>query len=816
MRTLIIILWLSAPLAVSAGTTAVLEEGMTASLDGVDVSLLVQGKPVWTAAIAAGEAAGDGRLEVHQMADDLSAVHVVRPLKSGGVSEAVLIKTRGRTDVKVIWNEETSLEGDIGERTGKAVRFQDLTGDGKPEIVTGSIYEMVRLCGQEALPLLFREVYDPKNGVFRSVLAKRPGVTAPKDLLGAPLAETPRTPLIEPLSPASASRSPGDGGTVIGLAMPQEVLDRDPATAWTPFPRNGAGEFVTFRIVSDAYGVTRVGIRPLPDPGKKRRKIAFDRPKTLLLLTENGAFRLTLETDPAAAPASVFWFDLPEPVKTHCMSLVVETSFDPSDKRLLPIAEIFAETEIDGPDGVARLAADLKSDDRRRQAAMLLERFGPEGAAAIRTVWPDLDIPGKRLAVEILTKTAPAKSVGLLVEAVLGDDERIRETAMRGLAAVPEAAVAGLAKHLGSKDRAVFEVAATTLVSLDVPASLEALVAATGAGDRGRRRLLRSLLSYIAARADERAEALLAYLVAAEGAGDREKMFDLLRAGAAAPVLGDRIHAIAGRVFDSSETFADRYRALEALGKLRCDLPRKRLLAAATNNDKLIRKVAVEGLGVCDKPSAAMQEALRRALDDPEPLVRLAGLDALIRIGLAGVPFDRIRALSESDPWPEVRAKTVALATRLPPEQAFQLLRGVADDASAMVREAVLDSVVPLPGEAADALVERRLADENEASRIKLKAAVAAGRRCQETAVPHLLQVLKIGAEPLAKKEYVEVAVAAAKALGAIGGERAAAALKEARRHSNPATDKAIDSAIEENGAFCKAKKKTPAKRSSK
>jgi HEAT repeat protein len=808
MRFLIVITWLSVSVAARATEPSVeLEEGMRMALDGVNLSLLVQGKPVWTQALAKEDPEAAGRLTAHPLAGDLVAVHAVLPLEGGRTVEAVLVKTLGRTDVKVIWNEETTLTGDLGERTGKAVRFQDLTGDGKPEIIVGELNEMVHLCGQSSLPLLFRNVFDPKTGVFRPVLAKRPEIKTPLELVGTASAEAPKSPLVEPLTPASASRSPGDGGHAAGLSSPSEAMDRNVATAWTPFPRNGAGEFASFRTASDAYGITRVGIRALAETAASKKKTVYDRPKTLLLTTEKSVYRLTFPSDPVEAPASVYWFDFPKPEKTSCMSIVVETSFAPSKKRLLPITEIFAETELDGPGGLELLAADLKDQHKRRQAARLLKSFGVEGAAAIRGAWPGLDVPGRRLAVEILSETAPEESIGLLVEALLDQDDIIKTTALKGLAASPEKAVAGLEKYLRSEDLAVFEVAAEVLGELDVPAALTALVSQAGKGNRERRATLRNLLARISAHSDQRAELLFTHLVAADEAGDREKLFDLLRAGAAAPVLGERIFALAGRIYDTSDVFPDRYRALEAMGRLGCDHPRKRLLAAASDSDALIRKVAVEGLAICKAPSAEVAAVIDSALKDSATVVRLAGLDAARGANIVGSRFQRVKAISKNDPWPVVRAKSTSLAKYLPAPQAFEILEGAANDESGMVREAVLDGVVPLRGRRADALVEGRLAAEDESAKIKLKAAVAAGRRCQETAVPLLLKVLKTGAEPLADKEDVEVAVAAAKALGAIGGAPAVSALKEASRRSNPATDRAIAAALKENGAFCKMKR---------
>jgi hypothetical protein len=69
--------------------------------------------------------------------------------------------------------------------------------------------------------------------------------------------------------------------------------------------------------------------------------------------------------------------------------------------------------------------------------------------------------------------------------------------------------------------------------------------------------------------------------------------------------------------------------------------------------------------------------------------------------------------------------------------------------------------------------------------------------------VQPLYEVLRKGAEPLAELRDVDAAVAAAGALGAIGGARAEELLRKARQRSNPATDAAIDAALSRLGQEC-------------
>ena len=68
-----------------------------------------------------------------------------------------------------------------------------------------------------------------------------------------------------------------------------------------------------------------------------------------------------------------------------------------------------------------------------------------------------------------------------------------------------------------------------------------------------------------------------------------------------------------------------------------------------------------------------------------------------------------------------------------------------------------------------------------------------------------LFQLLQVGAEPLASKAERNAAVAAARALGAVGSPRARKHLEKARTRSNPTTDKAIDESLATFGHHCKS-----------
>ncbi len=799
---LLVILVLMLPFPAFAKESITLKNGALVTLEKGRIALWVGTMETWSFTLTEAGSDTGTSLKKYDLAEALEAVHARVTVSGGRTEEALFIPKKQKKSLDVVWQSTTTLAGDPGERIGPALRFSDLTGDGLPEVVLGQVSETVRLCGKKELPLLFRKVYDPKKKRFRPVLARRPALLEPKDLDGTPdPGKGPTQSLIQQVLPTAVSRMAGDRGEPILLSLPTVLLDGDPATPWTPIPGNGAGEFASFDILANAYGVTRIGIRPLP---KAKRLKRYDRPRTLLLATETSVLRLHFPEDPLDQPDKVIWFDLPVPVKTSCLSLIVETTYAQSPKRFLALAEMIVLTEADTAEGLMRLAKDLKNPNKRRQAAMLLERAGTDSMEPIRTVWPSLDLQGRRRALNVLSNVGPAESSDLLVEAVLDRDPETHQIAQRGLKAAGNAAVVPLSNVLKSPDNDRFTAAADLLASLDSPDALKALITVSGKGNRKRRAFLRSRIAMATGRDPKRADLLWAQIDNADQHKNKEMLFDLIRAGLGTPGLAKPISELTNRLYERSSSFDDRYRLLDVMGQLGCHLEGDHLVDAARDPDHLIRMVAVSGLGACIVASKGIAPVLHHALLDKAPEVRLAALQTIKKVRLAGTALDKLTDLAGSDPWPEVRALVVSNTTQLSPEQALPLLEQAHRDSSIRVRTATLKSAASFPGDKTDQIIEAHLLNENELPELRLKAAHIAGTRCQKSFLPALFEVLQKGAEPLADYKDISAALTAAKAMGAIGGPEAETLLKKARQRSNPATDKAIDAALATLGEQCK------------
>ncbi|MCP4196093.1 MAG: hypothetical protein GY762_03000 [Proteobacteria bacterium] len=581
----------------------------------------------------------------------------------------------------------------------------------------------------------------------------------------------PATPIIARFYPTGAGCTTGDNDRV-GHQPPWALVDGRAETAWTQIQGTAPGAFASFRLLTPAYGLTRIGVRPLPAVKHPQK---YDRPRVLLLVTETRSYRLIFEDDPLNQPAETVWFDLPEPDSTGCFSLVIKTSYAPADSGRLALAEVVVRTEAEDGRGRLGIAADLNNPERRRQAALLLEQAGALSLRAIETVWPDLDRQGRLLAVGVIGRIDPVAGAPVLADAFVNGTEAEQQAANRGLAA------AG-------------------------PAAVTALAAMAGKGGPTQRRLLRRHISSFAARGPEPTARLGELIAGADARSDKELLYDLLRAAASRPKLHAQISGITARYYAQSIEFPDRYRLLALMGRLPCVDFQAQLTAAATDPDHLIRAIAVTGLGGCKNPAGDGIELCRQALEDDAPEVRLAALHAMAKRSVNDPCLPLLTRLADADPWPTVRAQVAVAAGRLLPAQAIPILEIATRDSSPKVRAAALKSSVSFASPEVDKLIEERLLEQGELPQIKRIAAETAGRRCRETALLALLAVLQKGAEPLAAPEDVSSAVSAASAIGAIGGEQAAALLKEAKRRSNPLTDRAIRAALQNLGEPCIAR----------
>ncbi len=781
-----------------ADEKAELSDGATVSFDGANLVLEMDGKTSSTRLVNSDSVVLTKDLKIHLMAGGMIAVHVRLGLEGGGRHEAVAVREDGGRKMKLVWSGSVTPTGDIGERIGWGIRFVDLSGDGLPEIVVGRTIESVRLCTVDDPPLLFREVYDPGSSRLRSIAARRPGMSDAKELTGrvGPKGSS-VVALLRTLIPTGVSHMAGDRNDPILLTPPAALVDRDDDTAWFPGNGNGAGEFATFAANASVYGIARIGILPTRGGGKTGK---LDRPATILLAAGGQVFRLVFPTRRGAR--ETIWFEFPEPVRTDCMSLVMETSFNPASGRPVALSEIVVLTEVDSPGGLARLAADLSSDLKGEQAVVLLRGIGKDAVEPISGVWSQLDTRGRRRAVRVLAEAGPDASVEMLAQAAVDDDEILSGIAARGIEKAGDAGVTAMVGYLDSTVESRFEKAARVLAGLSSEKALSGLISVAGKGGRERRRLLRELIGRAATRSEEHAESLWTGIENASKSDDNERIIDLVRSAIGIVPLKDRLAELAESMYVASTDFNDRYRLLIVIATLPGPEALECLHETLGDPDHILRAVAVAGLSLHPDDEKAVA-GLEAALADEDPQVRMAALEAFDRLDSSRIPSGPMIRLINDDHWPVVRSEVTRISAALEEDAAVAIISKAAKDDSFHVRLTAMKSAAHVRFAGLDDIVEGVIADRKENLAVVTAAAHAAGARCQDSAVDLLFGVLKTGAEQLASGEEIEAALAASAAMGAIGTDRAEELLLKAAKRSNPSTDRAIKTALSTLGKRC-------------
>ncbi len=781
-----------------ADEKAELSDGATVSLAGANLVLKMDGKTSSTRIMDSDSVVLTKDLSIHPMAGGMTAVHVKLGLEGGGRHEAVAVREDGKNKMKPVWSGSVTPAGDIGERIGWGIQFVDLSGDGLPEIVVGRTVESVRLCTVDDPPLLFREVYDPGTSRLRPIAARRPGLNEAKELTGqVGSAGSSTVALLRTLIPTGVSHMAGDRNDPILLTPPAALIDGDDDTAWFPGNGNGAGEFASFFANASVYGIATIGILPTRT-GRKTGKL--DRPATILLAAGDQVFRLVFPTKPDVR--ETIWFELPKPVRTDCMSLVMETSSNPASGRPVALSEIVVLTEVDSPGGLARLAADLSSDERGEQAVALLRGIGKDAVEPISDAWPQLDITGRRRAARVLAEAGPVASIEILAQAAVDDDEILSRIATRAIESAGDVGVTAMVGFLSSTVESRFDKAARVLAGLSSEKALTGLISVVGKGGRERRKLLRELIGRSATRSEEHAKTLWTGIENASKSEHNERVIDLMRAATGIVSLNDRLVDLAGSMYAASTDFNDRYRLLGVIAALPCPPALEYLHETLGDPDHVLRAVAVAGL-LLHSDDRKAEAGLEAALADEVPQVRLVALEVFARLDSSRIPLDPMIRLINDDNWPIIRSEVTQIGARLEEDAAVAIISKAARDDSFHVRLAAMKSAsrVRFPG--LDDIVEGAIADEKEDLAVVTAAAHAAGARCQDSAVDLLFGVLKTGAEQLASAEEIEAAIAASAAMGAIGTDRAEELLVKAAKRSNPSTDRAIKAALSTLGKRC-------------
>lgn len=361
------------------------------------------------------------------------------------------------------------------------------------------------------------------------------------------------------------------------LAPPQELEDGKPATAWR-VPADARGGFVTARADGSGHSVQALRITPAPrSQGGLPRQLAL-----LFDGREDGAKkRILINLNPNGREGEAQWVQLPAPIATSCLSLLITQPGAGAQPTALGKVAIFSELDADTSDaGLRQLAsraatADFTSAEAalrtlrsiiEREKGRAPQRSGRTASLlqAVATALPGASGAGRRRLHELLRALAAGSPWPELSQALVRAlaqaeaEERIPLwAAVEQLGSGTEAALLQLVRD-PQLNAAVRTEAIKRLGGLDSPAAVQTLlelVAKVTEGAAEGRVLQRSVVAGLSAALhcrpveDPRLAAALAALPGAEpgGAGStRAVELTLPQLGGAALVVEALGQALTG------------------------------------------------------------------------------------------------------------------------------------------------------------------------------------------------------------------------------------------------------------------------------
>jgi HEAT repeat protein len=562
-------------------------------------------------------------------------VEVRLPLSSNGGRSELWLGERGPRGTTALW---TGLVGAI-DGDGETTREVAATSEGL------ELYETAaRLSRCDGAPVrLFRQQWDFAQKRFRPAPPILPPA-APQSLKAR--RADPDMPAGRPLGGFfwTVASSVAGAHDARGLAAPFALNDGDPGTAWAS-EGDGRGEWVGARSSTTAAAVVGLRITPGPEAWRPR--------KLTLLLGPADSQRFDIELPDGAGPA---WVRLPAPVTSSCATVVIREG-GRGGSAVIGDLDLF--TDLDGPDGVARLVESVRAGTDCEAKVPVLAGLGDAAAAPVAAAISQGPGPGRECLLAVIdrlknagAKPAVAAAVVAALERATVSEERLVLSLLPRLEPPP---IDALAAALGNESRPDDDRlrAARALAILDRPEAWSAVLARAGQGSSALRTGLRELLSRakvplaaavreaLAGAAPPRRADLLFVLgaAAAREPDQRGPSLELLRAALAAPDFEVVARAIAalGRLGDSP--------AVAELSRVRAQSP-----------DAVVRYLATRELASAQGPPAL--GAVRAALDDGDPRVRET---AAMALGLRrdGPSAGRLVAAAKQEPWPFVRRAQV-------------------------------------------------------------------------------------------------------------------------------------------------------------
>ncbi|NUP07785.1 MAG: hypothetical protein HOW73_17190 [Polyangiaceae bacterium] len=712
---------------------------------------------------------------------------VVRLTPAAGRSYAILVASPDRTsDVPAVL-----FSGFVGKDGASSTRLEVEQKNGKAQV---KVVTRDALCGVDVLTSLKK--LDPNKLVLRDEPTPDPAGAA-----RASASALPATALDAPAPHHAILHARGSSSGRAWLAV-----DGDPSTAWVDSGNTARPR--PFVSLSAPHDVPLVGLDF--DWSLPKDQAAVVAPKRLLVMTDGGAFDVSVPADAVAAGGKTFRITLPKPIQTKCVGVIVDESYparkaDPkAGKAAAPrvyIGEVGARTTLDG-ETLTQLAESLgtASPEAKLREAILFA-YGARGIDAIVAAYPKLDGPSRDRARRVVDATGCEDKLALYVPLLLDKDrsesDRARDWIRRcGKESGPQL-VAAFEKATLDDVRGLYaEEAALVAPDLITKTLVQRLSAAQTPEERRayRKALTKGTLRAAGVRALDASVGDASF-----GTMGTTAKIDVLRAFG--PSIGTSKHA--SKVFadlaPSATEFRDKYLLLTPAS----ELARAGDAGATTvlqevlgkSDDARLRAHAAElGGGI-----AALRPLLIGAVSDDKVRVREA---ALLSLTSGGADIDetvrkKVVERLEVDPWTFVRRAAATALAGAPKDPAIdaRIARAVDNEAQPMVRAEMLRALGARGASKERKVIFDRAFDGKEALSVRLRAVEALGAVCDREGVAELTELAQTGAAPLFEQDR-KLAAAAVNALVRIQppdlkqrlapmlGERAAPDMREVAKRA--------------------------------
>ncbi len=694
-------------------------------------------------------------LAVVRLRRDRHAIHVSVPLRAGeGAWEAVLVAPLGGGDPGVVFADRTGLvEGQYGARSGNMVVVSPPDQEKTRSILVGRQLEEVTLCGRPTV--LEQRWLDPADLHLKPAKYQR-----------LPFDERARAPRLR-ATELPADEIPTAPGLLYGATAsgslkqhpPAALVDGDPSTAWAEARGgDGRGEFVALHVMDQPISGFEVTVRPSPADVPDG-----EAPQQFWLATRDQLFHVQLPDDAWDHPAARYAVALPEPVRTDCVALVLE-SFPPSPRgHQAMVAELVARSAF-SDSSIEQLVAKLPGGGpEAEQAGSVLRSRGEPAFVAVAGAFAELDEGGRRVALDVIDAAPCPIRAAVYAEALRGPVPAQHIHAQARLRDCGEAAADALLDALETAPPEAVGRLADQLTEVAPELAVQRLVPRLAKASARERRVLRVALGR-AARSPHVRDAVTSMLL--ETGLDERAAVDLLRA------LGPQLEPLAApassalsRLAKPTASFRTRFLLLESAGQLApSSSPAVEFLRRSLGDDPDWRIRSHAAAAVQDpKP---VQDLLLAALNDSSVRVRIAAIQTLART--PDVPStSHLAELLRRDHWPIARAEAAkALGGLGPSGDVDRALLAAVRDSSRHVRAPVLLALGERRVAAAGKPARKRLVDDREDTNVRIAAAVALGKLCDPAAVEPLTRIARRMADPHDLSEERQVAPAAVTALG--------------------------------------------------